>query len=358
VSLIGLAYFGDRWWGLSDRRYQRHMYTPTKMIPALESQGGERVINLALQNSVWTPISNGGLISDHGKYMHAFLIQDSAPWAFAHFHPDQLDPGSFEGVVPNALPGGHYRLFADIVHENGFAETLTGDVDLGDLGGKPMADSPVQIAEANNRGAARAADPDDSWLVNGAGNGNQSRLEDGSVMNWQRDPADSGNLVAGRLESLHFKVMSADGSPVQLEPYMGMMSHAAIMRDDGSVFVHLHPTGTVSMASQEAFASRVNASEQSGNPDDMRMKSSESSGADEGGSSPSESMGMMAMAPGGHQTSGGNMAGMAMGQPEGTRQISEVSFPYGFPKPGHYLIWVQVKRNGRVLTGFFQANVV
>lgn len=36
---------------------------------------------------------------------------------------------------------------------------------------------------------------------------------------------------------------------------------------------------------------------------------------------------------------------------------AEVSFPYGFPKPGAYRIFVQMKRAGRIVTGVFSANV-
>jgi hypothetical protein len=35
----------------------------------------------------------------------------------------------------------------------------------------------------------------------------------------------------------------------------------------------------------------------------------------------------------------------------------ELAFPYGFPRPGDYRIFVQVKRSGRVETGVFDAHV-
>ena len=115
---------------------------------------------------------------------------------------------------------------------------------------------------------------------------------------WDR-PA---TLRAGVALSLKFHV---DG-PV-LEPYMGMAGHAAIVRRDASVFAHIHPSGSVAMPALELAQG-----------------------------------GMMMM----------DMPAMQM-----LTIPSDVSFPYGFPKPGDYRIFVQVKSVGRVLTGAFDAHV-
>jgi hypothetical protein len=40
-----------------------------------------------------------------------------------------------------------------------------------------------------------------------------------------------------------------------------------------------------------------------------------------------------------------------------TARPAEVTFPYGFPEPGGYRLFVQIKKNGQVQTGAFDAHV-
>ena len=120
-----------------------------------------------------------------------------------------------------------------------------------------------------------------------------------------------------------FRVEDSEGRPAErMELYMGMQGHAAFVRSDRSVFAHVHPSGSVPMAS---LGLTQNAGDGS-----MAM-----GGMDMGGMSHS----MM-----GHST-------MMQSLPP------EVSFPWGFPKPGDYRIYVQVKRAGKIETGVFDARV-
>ena len=91
---------------------------------------------------------------------------------------------------------------------------------------------------------------------------------------------------------------------------MGMQGHAVITKDDGEVFVHLHPMGSINMAAQQLF----------------------------------------------EREAGGTGMDHSAHQGHGAAS-STVSFPYEFPRPGRYRIWVQVKSGGMVRTGVFDAEV-
>ena len=123
--------------------------------------------------------------------------------------------------------------------------------------------------------------------------------------------------------ALHFKflVEDKDGRPAQdLEPYMGMACHAEFVRSDLTVFAHVHPAGSVSMAAFELAESELT----------------------------------QAAAKGAQQTAAQKPMSMPM---PSTTLPPEVSVPYGFPQPGEYRIFVQIKRCGRVETAVFDARV-
>jgi hypothetical protein len=233
---------------------------------------------------------------------------------FAHLHPVMRDSNTFITPLP-AVTGGRYRIYADVVHESGFERTLVTSVEL-----------PAPAREAGHA-TPPGLDADDSWHVDAGSfipapslpNSISAPLEDGSVMYW----IDGARpLAAGRETTLRFQVRSRSSrAPVTVEPYMGMPGHAVVARDDGSVFIHLHPMGTVKLAAQQAFALR----DRGDTTESGRLKLS-------------DTVKLAASAHGGHAA-------------------TEVSFPYEFPKPGNYRIWVQVKRNGRILTGAFDAVV-
>jgi hypothetical protein len=220
--------------------------------------------------------------------MHLFVVREAGD-AFAHLHPARSGDAAFEVTLP-ALPDGRYRLFADVVRDDGLAETLTGE---------------VLLRPSRAGGEAPAPDADDAWRAGPAGAASQP-LADGSTIAWENA---STPVASGALAALRFTVTGPDGRPAALEPYMGMIGHAVILRDDASVFVHVHPVGTVSMAAQDAFARRI-------------------------GDAPAMDHSAHAAA-----------------------AAATVSFPYSFPRPGRYRLWVQVKRAGAVQTAAFDANV-
>lgn len=276
--------------------YERNLYVPLAIESAAEATAGGGSLTLSIVDERWSPQRFTPLMPDHGKLMHLFLVRAPAMDAFAHLHPAPLDSATFRSALP-ALPAGSYRVYADILHESGFTQTLTDTVEI----------PAVRAVESGG------LDPEDSWSVAPAAApaGGTASLEDGSTMTWTGE----SEPRAGRETTLSFDVASPDGAPALLEPYMGMAAHAAITRDDGSVFVHIHPLGTISMSSQMMFEQRERAGT--------------------GGSTSTRAM---------------DHAGHLEGGPT-------VSFPYEFPSPGDYSIWVQVRRDGRVLTGSFTVEV-
>jgi hypothetical protein len=310
VLLFGLAMWGGKsWWDRVDGRAQGKLFKPFRLRTSERLTGGRPLLALAIDDprqQDWTV-----LIPDHGKLMHLFLLRQPGLDVFAHLHPVARGEDRFLVSLP-PLPAGTYRVYADVVHESGFPQTL---VDTVTIPPAPTAPPSREAPAAASTGAPPPdPDADDSWRTSeplgqtATAGPKLGMLEDGGTMLWHQEP-----LRAGREVTLRFEVRGPDGRPAALEPYMGMASHAVIVRDnrrdDGEVFVHLHPMGTVNMAAQQVFE----------------------------------------RAEGGRPM--GAMGGMDHGAP------GVVSFPYEFPRPGHYRLWVQVKVAGKVQTGVFDAEV-
>jgi hypothetical protein len=132
-------------------------------------------------------------------------------------------------------------------------------------------------------------DADDTWFIGGP--------VDETSIRWRRPPGDMLNNVD---QELVFEAVDARGMPLDLEPYMGMLAHVVVAHRDGSVFAHLHPSGSISMAALRKFQPH-----------------------------------------GGHASQ--DRPGLAI--------------PYAFPESGDYRLWVQVKHNGTVITAPFDAHV-
>jgi hypothetical protein len=343
VVVFGILYFGNWWWNSEASAKTRQMiYKPPPLDVTLDPNGK---LLLKMGESAWhrdrpeTVMTN--LIPDHGHLMHLFLLREPGMDRFYHLHPQlvPLEPGlhanpgiSFETDLP-AVPAGRYQVFADVVRESGFPDTMIAEINLPDIPGVALtgdnsaaASPPLSAAAANanydgdsNRtSAANVAAEKASITPEGA----TATLPDGYRMIWERGTAP---FVANHFVWLRFRLETPDGKPVSdSEPYMGMAGHAEIVNSDRTVFAHIHPDGSVAMAALE-----------------LTQKNSASGNA-----------GTNAQA---EANAGGNMAGMDMSM---TPRSAEVSFPYGFPKSGEYRIFVQMKRGGVIETGVFDTQVL
>lgn len=306
-------------------------------LDAPPASGGLRILRLDLTDPRW--FESPPLAPDHGKLMHLFLIRRPELDAFAHLHPIRRpDPAAGDGfeVSLPPLPAGSYDIYADVTLESGFSQTLTADILLPPIPRGP-ATPPLGLEP----------DADDSFHVASPDGSGEHLFDDGHRMLWQRS-ADPHRV--GREADLRFSLVDETGRAVALEPYMGMMSHAAVRRHDGGVFVHLHPTGTISMASQMLFeerqrrtaADQAAAGSESEGPTDVHHGTMDHSTMDHS---------TMDHDTVDHSSMGHTMIGW-------DQDTGSVSFPYAFPTPGDYRLWVQVQRAGKVYTGVFDTTVI
>jgi hypothetical protein len=300
-----VVYLGNLWWKADARYHDRWVRTfQPQAIQAVLEPGGQLDLRLPAFGRVRGREARAmtqEIIPDHGHLMHLFLIQEPEMDRMFHLHPHR-NGSDFTLRLPD-MPAGQYHIFADVVDSSGFPWTFVGDIDLPQISGGTMSGD-------DSEGATTP-------LAAGGADSNTFVLPDGNRIVWERD---ASTLRAGAPGLFRFRMEDGAGKPAAIQPYMGMAGHAEFIRSDFSVFAHVHPAGSVSMAAFEMA--------QAGLP---------------GASAASSGMSMA-------------MPGMSMPMPSESLP-PEVSFPYGFPSAGAYRIFVQLKHNGQIETAAFDARV-
>ncbi len=363
IILALILYGGMNWWNLWAERYQRFMFKPFQANSSIkDTESGKKMIFQIDSSYLKTrpnSLSFKYMIPDHGKLIHMFLIREGSLDAFAHVHPTRIDSLTFELNLP-PLPNGKYFVFADIVRGQGFHETIADTLEI--------TEQEVKFQLASNKEAStwEPSDSDDTYIISNpvlpeqtmlatsnivtcGRPGIKTPLPDGSSAIWEND---GESLQANRLYPMTFSIFDPDGEPAELEPYMGMMGHAVVMKHDGSVYIHLHPVGNYSSATQDLIQRRISGDE--GMPRKFPPAEQFKDSVDQ------VIAGINAMSEKDRndylmELMGHNMETI---QGEGEHEgHSVVTFPYAFPEPGNYRIWIQMKRNGKVLNTAFDAVV-
>ena len=319
VALIGGAiWFGASWWQSEADNYAKKVYKPLTMQATLTP---DNTLKLKINDPGWLKSRTlDDFVLDHDHLMHLYLIREPSLDLVYHLHPDQVAPGTFQLAMPS-VPAGSYEVYADVVHATGFPETLVSRITLPKITGRPLAgDDAEGIAPALS--SLRPAPGMAACPVTPPA-GAQFHLQDGYSMVWNnatKDPARTPELFS-------FTLLDPAGKPpADMALYMGMVGHAAFVKDDGTVFAHVHPSGTASMtalmmaASQNQQQPPAPARKDSVKPDAMSA-----------------------------------MPGMAMTQSSASQTPNTVGFPYGFPTVGAYRIFVQMKHGQTIETAAFDA---
>lgn len=252
------------------------------------------VLNLSLENPNIVEIDRYGV-----KPSDEFLINDLVPdhGHLMHFFLVRLpDMKSFWHLHPQQTSDGHFTLTLPTIPAGRYR--MYADI-VHHTGFPETEVGNIDLPSISGQTLAG----DDAGGEDLTPSETVSELSDGYRIVWQRDAAP---LKASEPLWFRFRFEDSKGVPAtDMQNYMGMAGHAVFMSTDGKVFAHVHPAGSVSMAAEMMAA---------GASHDMSA--------------------MHPAAPG-----------------------AEISFPYGFPRPGNYRIFVQVKRAGRVETGAFMAHV-
>lgn len=357
--LIMILWGGKNWWDAEAQAYKRILYQPFEAKAAVIEQNGEPYLHFqfdSLSQQYGRIIRKlSYLVPDHGKLMHLFLMREGSLDVFAHLHPQRSDTLNFYSKLP-PLPAGRYHVFADFTRYTGFAETVATTLEIPEKSQFAFASLPMEstfdrddtYTFSNPVGKNdESLSLDANFLFCGSP-GQKTDLPWGYTAMWETDGKE---FKAGKLYSLDFALFDTNGGPAKLEPYLGMLGHAVVLKHDASVYIHLHPTGTYSMGSQQMLLERF----QSGKigygdlPEYHTFADSIDQVVKWLDQLPESSRDSLFMSAMNHLTTDE--------KDPLHEEHSMVRFPYAFPEPGDYRVWLQVKIDGKIVNGAFDVVV-
>jgi hypothetical protein len=360
IILVLIVWGGNNWWNSWSNSYERYMYKPFTASSWVSVQDGQQVLSFSVDSTrleqLYLTRSLDYLIPDHGKIMHMFLVKVGTLDVFAHLHPKRVDSALFETIIP-PLPEGDYYVFSDVTRLSGFSETIPATITI------PNTEDQI----ASNWNDSLLIDTDDTYYITDpfvntedqpllmggdivvcGSPGKKTLLPDSSFVTLELPKG--GEFKSEQLYQLTFAFEDENGNPSELEPYLGMMGHAVVFKGDGSVYIHLHPVGSYSMASQEVMESRFEG--QSGRvdwnalPARKQFRDSIDQVIADLNSLPYAERDSILSLGMDHSVDDPDHPDHAV-----------VKFPYAFPSAGQYRIYVQMKRNKKILNGAFDVEV-
>lgn len=293
VAVVAILFLGNLWWDSKAQENASNMiYKPPPMQATISGNQLQLKVGISEWHDRRKRMQLVNLVPDHGHLMHLFLLRLPEMDRFYHLHPD-MSADTFIQQLTSEAPG-RYVLFADIVRESGFPDTMTTRIEVPD-----GAESSTPLTGDDSGASAPTLSSSSPRAI--------SSLSDGCQVAWIGDTT----LYATKPALLRFRIEDSRGHPIgDLQPYMGMAGHLVIVRRDLSVFSHLHPAGSVPMAAVALLEKKT---------------------------------------PQAHES----MVGMEQNQ----TIPPEITFPYGFPQPGDYRLFLQVRRGGQVQTAVFDVTI-
>jgi hypothetical protein len=304
---IAAIVLGGWWWNVEAAGYAAGMHRNSQLHATLSGDtlslrigdvnlsGSDRNPKFAV--GAWIPVKTEDLLLDHGHPMHLYAIRTPQMDAVFHLHPEPTDDRTLTTVLP-AMPPGTYKLFGDVVFLNGFPETEVATLTI------PASLTSLPLSTED---ASASPPPLSSGEL-----GPRYKLPDGYTMAFDH-PA---TLTANTAYLLRFHLLDPTGHPApNMRLYLGMAGHAAFVKSDFSTFAHTHPDGSAAMPAVMLADASTAAADPTAAPMD------------------------------------------SMTAPLDKPLSSTVEFPYGFPSPGRYRIFIQMKHDTTVETGVFDVDV-